>query len=70
MTLRKGLGELESRFLHGLYDPMVPAALGQRSVEHLRGLGYAVDWRTYPMQHSVHPQELEDVGQWLRKVLG
>jgi phospholipase/carboxylesterase len=54
---------------HGVYDAMVPAALGETSVSHLRDLGYEIDWRTYPMEHAIHPQEIADVGAWLRTVL-
>ena len=28
-------------------------------------LGYDVDWRTYPMPHSVSPEELADIAAWL-----
>ncbi|RYY74372.1 MAG: carboxylesterase, partial [Comamonadaceae bacterium] len=32
-------------------------------------LGYAVDWHTYPMEHSVCLEEIADIGAWLRRVL-
>ena len=54
---------------HGIFDPVVPLVMGAGSMTLLTGLGYAVDWRQYPMQHSVCPQEIEDIGAWLRKVL-
>jgi phospholipase/carboxylesterase len=54
---------------HGLYDPVVPMVMGAGSMTLLAGLGYAVEWRQYPMPHSVCPQEIEDIGVWLRKVL-
>ena len=54
---------------HGVFDPVVPLVMGAGSMTFLIGLGYAVDWRQYPMQHSVCPQEIEDIGAWLRKVL-
>jgi phospholipase/carboxylesterase len=54
---------------HGLFDPVVPLMMGAGSMTFLTGLGYSVDWHQYPMQHSVCPQEIEDVGAWLRRVL-
>jgi phospholipase/carboxylesterase len=29
-----------------------------------------VEWHTYPMQHSVHPQEIADISAFLQRVLG
>ena len=37
--------------------------------EELHGLGHEVEWKTYPMAHEVHPQEIRDVGAWLRERL-
>jgi len=54
---------------HGLYDPIIPVAAARRSRELLRSLGHDVEWREYPMPHSVAPQELDDIGAWLRRVL-
>jgi phospholipase/carboxylesterase len=54
---------------HGLYDPVIPMVMGAGSMTLLTGLGYAVEWRQYPMPHSVCPDEIEDIGAWLRKVL-
>jgi phospholipase/carboxylesterase len=50
---------------HGAQDPIVPQAYGLRSAEFLRERGYPVEWRSYPMPHSVSPQELIDLGAWL-----
>lgn len=54
---------------HGIYDPVVPLVMGAGSMTLLTGLGYTVEWRQYSMQHSVCPQEIQDIGAWLRKVL-
>ncbi len=55
---------------HGLADPVVPIARAEASREALLELGYAVQWHTYPMPHSVHPQEIADISRFLRTVLG
>jgi phospholipase/carboxylesterase len=31
----------------------------------LEALGYKVDWHTYPMPHSVCPEEIADLRQWM-----
>ncbi|MCZ7563645.1 MAG: alpha/beta hydrolase [Burkholderiales bacterium] len=54
---------------HGVHDPIVPVALGRRSRDLLASLGYAVEWREYPMPHAVCAEEIVDIGAWLRSVL-
>jgi phospholipase/carboxylesterase len=54
---------------HGSFDPIVPPPLGEASRERLRGLGYDVDWRSYPMPHSVCAQEVADLRRFLLSVL-
>jgi phospholipase/carboxylesterase len=51
---------------HGAHDPVVPEGLGARSRDLMRGLGVAVDWRSYPMPHSVCADEVRDLGDWLQ----
>jgi phospholipase/carboxylesterase len=54
---------------HGSFDPIVPQALGEAARDRLRGLGYDVDWRSYPMPHSVCAQEVEDIREFLLRAL-
>ena len=51
---------------HGLYDPVIPYALAEEARDRLEALGHTVTWKTYPMQHEVHPDEIADLGAWLR----
>ena len=53
---------------HGENDPVVPLALGKQSVEHLRSLGYQIEWQSYPMQHEVSLPEIQAIGQWINRV--
>jgi phospholipase/carboxylesterase len=41
-------------------------ALGVMSRDFLRGLGYAVKWKEYRMQHQVCLEEIADIAAWLR----
>ncbi len=51
---------------HGSFDPVLPMQLGAWSRDVLQAEGYAVDWREYPMQHQVCPQEIADIADWLK----
>ena len=50
---------------HGTQDPMVPLSLGQRSKTALEALKVPVEWHSYPMGHSVCPEEVADLRRWL-----
>lgn len=54
--------------MHGLHDGVVPLSIGKLSADTLITLGYPVQWQTYPMQHSVVPEQLEDIGAWIKEV--
>ena len=54
---------------HGTYDPMIPMIRAQQSRDALLALGYAVDWREYPMPHSVCPEEIADIAAFLLRFL-
>ena len=54
---------------HGSLDAVVSLAFGKLSHLALKKEGYAVDWRTYTMQHELCPEELQDIAIWLRKWL-
>ncbi len=54
---------------HGIYDPVVPMALGQASFELLKSKDYQVNLKTYPMEHSVCPQQIKDISAWFVQVL-
>jgi len=54
---------------HGITDNIVPLALGKMSRDTLIKLGYEVEWHQYTMPHSVCPEELADIGVWLKRVL-
>ncbi len=54
---------------HGSVDPVVPFQFAKYSCEHLKELGYPVDWHTYPMQHSTCAEEVEDISTWIRQIV-
>lgn len=50
---------------HGTHDPVIPLRLGEISRDYLQQLGYQVEWHEYFMDHSVHPDEVDDISRWL-----
>jgi phospholipase/carboxylesterase len=54
---------------HGTHDPVVTLERAEASRAKLAALGYAVQWHTYPMQHSVCPEEIHDISRFLQSVL-
>lgn len=52
---------------HGTEDPLVPVTLARLSKGKIEAQGYQVQWREYPMQHSVCMEEVTDIGRWLAK---
>ena len=55
---------------HGVHDAVVPAQMGEASRDVLQGLGYRIEWHTYPMEHSVCMEEVVDISKWLQARLG
>ena len=51
---------------HGQRDPVVSMAFGCESRDALQAAGYTVDWREYPMEHSLCAQEVVDIAAWLK----
>ena len=54
---------------HGSADPVIALARADASRQLLEALGYEVQWHSYPMPHSVHPQEVRDIVGFLQLVL-
>ena len=54
---------------HGQYDEIIPLDRAEASRDALQRLGYAVEWHTYPMPHSVCAPEIADISRFLNRVL-
>lgn len=52
---------------HGQMDAMIPISRAVIARKALSELGYRVEWREYGMGHQVCPEEIADLGQWLRE---
>lgn len=54
---------------HGTADDIVPLQRGLGARDALSKLGYKPEWHQYPMPHSVHPDEIADIGAWFQRML-
>ncbi len=54
---------------HGLYDDVIPVNYARLAVTQLQKLGYLVDVHEYKMGHEVNWDEIQDISQWLQRVL-
>jgi phospholipase/carboxylesterase len=66
---KNGNGDISIFYGHGDYDPVIPIEQAQSAKTFLEENGYSVEWHTYPMEHSVSPQEINDIKNWLQKTL-
>jgi phospholipase/carboxylesterase len=69
MPASDGNKDLPVFMAHGSFDPMLPMQWGKASAEQLVALGFAVEWHDYPMAHAVCAEEINDIRDWLLKVL-
>lgn len=55
--------------VHGVYDPVIPFHVAEKSYQRLLDAGCSIEWYSYPMEHQVCMQEIDDISIWLRKTL-
>lgn len=54
---------------HGSQDEVVQLQFGSLSRDAMQAAGLQIEWRSYPMGHSVCPAEISDISAWLRRQL-
>lgn len=54
---------------HGSLDPMIDESRGIEARTVLEAAGYAVEWHSYRIAHSVCDQEIADIAAFLRRAL-
>jgi len=54
---------------HGSSDSVIPMMLAAASKRQLIDSGYAVEWHEYRMAHTVCSDELDDIVEWLKRIL-
>ena len=53
---------------HGQQDPIIPIQLANETNAYLQKLHYDSELKSYPMEHSVIPQEISDISNWINQV--
>ena len=48
---------------------MVPEAGGNQAAQALEGKGYQPAYKTYPMEHAVCLEEIQDIAAFLKQTL-
>lgn len=61
--------QLPIHVFHGIHDNVVPEMAGRMAIERLQSAGYQPTYKTYPVDHSLHHQEIKDISQRLRDCL-
>lgn len=57
-------------FGHGTQDPLISIGRARASRDALAALGCAVEYREYPIPHTVSEVEVRDLAAWLARRLG
>ena len=50
---------------HGENDSVIPLPLSTATNIFLQKLNYSTEFKTYPMEHSVCPDEINDISNWI-----
>ena len=54
--------------LHGALDSVVPVSLARQSRDVLIKAGYTVQWNHYPIEHTICPEEIQTMREWLEQL--
>jgi len=61
--------EIPVYYGHGRQDDIISIDHARQSHALLVSEGYEVEWNEYDMPHAVIPDQIDDIGDWLRRVL-
>jgi phospholipase/carboxylesterase len=55
---------------HGTFDPIIESSFGREAKERLAGAGADVLWRESPLPHTVDPDFLPELAEFVRRAVG
>lgn len=70
VTISPAQENLPILICHGSMDPVVAEALAEKAGADLLAHGFKPQYKSYPMEHSVCPQQIDDIATWINTVLG
>ena len=53
---------------HGTRDQVVPPGLADLALAHLKEQGFSCSYKTYGMEHSVCPEEIDDIATFINEL--
>lgn len=62
--------ELDVLMIHGTHDQVIPLHYASMSRDVLASAGARITWHEYPSDHSIHPNAMVDLRNWLVKKIG
>ena len=69
LVSHKANAAIPIHIFHGTLDPMVIERQGKKAVHDLEALGYPVSYKSYPIEHELCHQELEDISRILSNLV-
>ena len=61
--------DIDIQIYHGSFDPVVNESLGVKAQKDLEALGYQTSYQSYPMQHQLCLEQVEDIAHWIKQKL-
>jgi phospholipase/carboxylesterase len=61
--------ELPIEVMHGSHDPVVLPSMGKEALAALSSANFNPNWRTYPMEHNVCLEQIQDIAAWFKHTL-
>lgn len=55
--------------MHGTFDPVIPLLTARNSFYRMQEFGLNIDWKEYPIPHSLCGQQVKDIADWIRQQL-
>lgn len=55
--------------MHGQFDPIIPISTAKRTYELMQKLGLNIDWKDYPIPHSLCAPQIEVISSWIKQQL-
>ena len=69
MEASKANHDLSVFMAHGTMDPVVDIRIAKQAFSGLQELKYPISWHEYQMQHSVCPEEINDISEFIKAAL-
>jgi len=54
---------------HGTFDPVITITSWEEYTPYLKSQNYTIEAKSYPMEHSLCLEEINDISAWLQKTL-